>query len=448
MERGAHVSLSLRPKGLRSGRLPSSGRGLLAITSGTVVAQAAALAAAPVIARIYTPADVGLFSIAAALVTTISTVAALRFELAIPLPEHEREAHALVGVGLIAVAITTLAGVVVAAVFRHQVAGMLGQPHLSGWLLLVPLMAGLVGVFSVLNQHAIREKRFAAVGRRNMLQGVVTVAAQIGAGLIGFKSGGMIAGYGVGQCAGVYSLVIGARLRSDEARLGRAARSMRAAAARYRRFPMLLTPSGLLNTLGLQLPILLIAWRYGGEVAGWLGLTQRVLALPMSLVGSAMAQVYLAVSSGIARGEPGDGRALFMTATLRLSVVACISGVVLLAFGPDLFSLVFGSEWTPSGEYARALAAALMLQMIASPLSQTLIVYERQWLQLAWDAGRLAAVTASIVVASDVQSSPLTTLWVFSSTTAMAYAVSWWLSYRTASSPGRAAASQSRPVTR
>ena len=61
---------------------------------------------------------------------------------------------------------------------------------------------------------------------------------------------------------------------------------------RYRRFPIFLTPAGLLNASGVYVPLLLVASFYGATAAGYLGFSQRILSLPVTLLGQSIAQVY------------------------------------------------------------------------------------------------------------------------------------------------------------
>jgi O-antigen/teichoic acid export membrane protein len=100
-----------------------------------------------------------------------------------------------------------------------------------------------------------------------------------------------------------------------------------------------------------------------------------------------------------------------------------------------IFHVVFGAQWDVSGSIARALSITVALQFFASPLSQTLIVFERTFLQLAWDIGRLLTAVLTVVVCHAVGLSLLPTIWVLSLSSAVAYAVSWDLSRRTVARP-------------
>lgn len=424
-----------RPTPARSTR---SARSILAIMAGTGGAQLATAVSAPLISRLYSPADIGLFTVVSTIALILGSVAALRFEAAVPLPEREDDAYSVVTLGLLSAGAVGLLGLGATALTADWTARVFAQPGLSSWLYAAPVIAAIIGIFTVLNQHAIRQQRFTAVGRRNALQGFTMAVAQLAAGFAGWKTGGMITGFGIGQGAGAVSLGASAGLASPEARAGRRGEALRRNAARFLHMPLLLTPAGLLNIAGLHAPVLLIAWLYGGEVAGWLGMTQRILALPLSLVGLAIGQVYLGeFARAVREWRTDDARTLFVTASRRLAVAGALLGAVLGVGGPFLFALILGEQWRASGFYAQALAVALAVQLVVSPLSQTLIVCRWEGAQFAWDAGRLAAVVGAVLGAYALTGNPLKTIWAYSMVTALAYLVSWILSRRALNSVGR-----------
>lgn len=430
-------------------RLSAGRRGALTIAAGTAVGQAVGLLAAPVLSRLFTPSDFGLLTIVTALSVSVASVAALRLELAVPLPESERDARSLVALGLLAAATTAVLGTALVAVAGDQLVRALGEPALQPWLWLVPLLSATIASFGLLNQLAVRHRRYGAVGRRNLVSSVATVSTQVGAGAAGLRPGALVLGLVVGQLLGAVSLLRGAGLRVVDPAGAQTVRSLRRVLRRHRRFALLLAPAGLLNVLGIQLPVLVMAYVYGSEVAGWLGMSQRVLALPVMLVGQAVAQVYLGELSREVRESGSSARLLFSRASRQLAVVALGLAVVLLAFGPALFRLVLGPEWTPSGDYARALAVGLAAQLVAAPLSQTLVVLGHAGQQLAWDAGRLL-LTVGVVIACAALDRPATTaVWALGAALTGSYAAGWWLARRAirAQDPARTPASARTTAT-
>lgn len=162
--------------------------------SGTAVGQAVALALAPVIARLYRPSQFGTLAVLSALVVTFSTGSALRLELAVPLPEDESDAHSLVALGALFAAGFGLAGTVLVGLAGARISAAVHQPGLMPWLSVVPALASLMSVYLLLNQLAIRQRRFGGIGRRSALQSSNAILAQIAAGV----KGGLVLGYGFG----------------------------------------------------------------------------------------------------------------------------------------------------------------------------------------------------------------------------------------------------------
>lgn len=415
-------------------RLTTNRKGALTILGGSAGGQMLALLAAPALSRLYTPADFGAFTVLSSLILTLATVAALRFDFAVPLPKRDRDAYGLVALALCSVLTTTVLGFAAVLLFGDAFARRFDHPELVGWLWLVPLTAATMGIFLVLNQLAIRHQRYRAIGRRNILYQTVTVTTQLAAGAAQTGPGGLILGLASGQSAGAVSLLWRSGLCSEEAREGRRASHLRAMAARYRRFPLLLAPSGLLNTVGLQLPVIFIALWYGSSVAGWLGLTQRILALPVTLLGTAIAQVYLGELSLRAHHSPERALSLFRSTSQKLAVASLIVALPLFLLGPLTFSAVFGSVWLNSGKYAQALAVSLAAQLVAAPLSHTLTVFERQVTQLMWDSARLVLTCSAVLACVATGQSPLVAIWAFSLASAVAYVGSLLLSWRTVQS--------------
>ena len=425
-----------------SGKLPWTGSrvgpstaGWLSIVAGTAGGQVLTTACAPVLSRMYDPADFGVFTIVSAAAAILGTVAALRFELAIPIPAREREVHSLLALGLFATILTTAVSLLLTAVWGGDLAGALAMPALTPWLWVIPLVAAVIGASALLNQVAIRAHRFSAVGRRSFLQYAVMTVTQVGGGFLGAGPGGLIVGLGAGQTAAGASLLKGSGLSLRAARSGARRQHLRSALRAYARFPLLLAPAGLINVVGTQAPVMLFAFYYGAEVAGWFAFTQRILALPVALLGVAVAQVYLAEAAEAARSGAGTCRRLHVRASRKLAACGAAAAAVLIAFGPWLFTTVFCEVWATSGTYGRALAISLAMQFVAAPLSQTLVIFGREVTQFLWDCGRLLLVMGSVPAAVYLDAGPTTAVWAMGTASALCYGVLWLLSFRATASP-------------
>ncbi|HYD68485.1 hypothetical protein, partial [Azospirillum sp.] len=174
-------------------------RNLGTVVTGTLAAQAAALAAVPLLTRLYDPAAFGAFGLITALAGIAATVATGRWELAVVLPERDEDAAGVVLLALLATvaAVLVLAGAV-------AVAGP-WLPH-AGLLWWLPAMLLLTASAEVLAQWNLRRERYGTVARAQGARAAVMVAVQAAAGAVAPVLAGLLGGQALGQCAQVATL--------------------------------------------------------------------------------------------------------------------------------------------------------------------------------------------------------------------------------------------------
>ena len=347
-------------------------RGVSILVGGTAGAQVLLVISAPLLTRLYSPEDFGLVALFTAMLSLFSVVACLRYELAIPLPDDDEDAANLVGLALVSVAIFTACAALLVFFFGDDIARMLDSPQLARYLWLLPLGVLLAGTYQTFSKWAIRSKSFKNVAKTRFSQSLTTIGIQ----LLSFKTGalGLILGYTAGQAAGCGGLGASALKHPAFRRLSFA--KMLAVGRRYREFPIYSTWNGLANTASLQLAPMAFATLFGASVAGFYALTLRILTMPSSLVGNAVASVFLAHAPQAHR----EGRLKQLVEPLheKLTMAGVPALFVLLATGPDLFALVFGEHWRKAGQYAQWMAPWIYLQFQWSPLSMLASVLNLQ----------------------------------------------------------------------
>jgi O-antigen/teichoic acid export membrane protein len=318
-------------------------------------------------------------------------VASLRYELAIPLVEEDEVGHLLYLSMMTVVGMTLLTGTGVLFLGR-TVAELSKTPGIERYLWLLPISLLGAGTYQVFSMCAIRYGAYPQIARTKMTQALGQVVSQVLLGVVAMGSLGLMMGDVVGRVSGSATLAMLVWNRNKE-RLGRPLLPrLKRLAVRYQRFPLVSSWSALLNSAGLYLPPLVLAGLYGPQTAGWFALAQRIVAVPMTLVGQAVAQVYLGEASRMIREDPTSLRRLFLHTTRKLFLFGGAPIILIGIISPSVFGLVFGPDWSPAGAYVQSLSLAFLAQFVASPVSQTLNVLEHQGLQLVWDAARLLLI--------------------------------------------------------
>lgn len=366
-------------------------RGVSVLVGGTASAQALMVLAAPLLTRLYTPEDFGLLAVYSGLLALFTVVASLRYELAIPLPETNTEAANIVVLCILVVLLMTGISALMVLLAGEQIAEALDTPKLANFFWLLPLGVLLSGFYNVFNYWAVRTKSFGDIARTRISQTLATVAVQ----LFGYKLGGNALLFGQAAGQGVGSLRLARSAIKHKVFSSWSWAGVAAAAKRYKQFPIFSTWSGLFNTAGTQLPPLMFAAFFSAGAAGLFALANRILKMPMIVIGGAIGQVYF---SNLAEAKiNGQLQKKIEEGAVGLIKLSFPAGFVFMYFAPELFAWVFGADWKMAGEVARWMVPWILLQFISSPLSVVYFVLEKEKAGLFFQVGMLMARIAALI---------------------------------------------------
>jgi O-antigen/teichoic acid export membrane protein len=360
---------------------PSLFRATLTLLAGSALAQVLPLLLGPWIARLYTPAEYGQFSLVWTVAMNLAVVGCARYEFALALEDDAGAAR------LLALCLRVLLAVTAAAIAIGAAWMLWADLPLAAVL---PLAVGALAASQALAQWASRAGQFAAVARARVTQWGGGALAQVGLGLAQTGPWGLIGG-------ATLATACAAALQARPAPLGgwsalTRPQALADLASKHSAFPLLNTPHAFAGALQDTLAIaLLTAWLGAPEAGAW-ALALRYLKAPASLVGGSLSQtLYPQLTRA---SSPQEALALVRRSLGLLAALALPLMLVLLLAGPWLFEAVFGPPWRGAGELARSLAPYVALHFIAAPLS----VVPMAWGAQAW-ALKLALVGQGVFIA-------------------------------------------------
>jgi O-antigen/teichoic acid export membrane protein len=404
------------------GFLPTNrfARSVSILAGGTVAGQGIVVLSSPLLTRLYSPEDFGLLAVYASLLSIVGVVASLRYQLAIPLPEKDEEAANVVVLSLLVVLVVTLLTAVIVFFWGHSIAALANTPALADYMWLLPVGLLIMGIYQVFNNWAIRTKSFTAIARTKLTQSASMVAIQISGYALGPLA--LLVGRVFGQAAGTSSLGLLAVRSKWCAFRSVDMKGVLHAAGRYRRFPIFSTWGGAFNTAGTQLPPLLFAALFSSSAAGIYMLAHRVLAMPMTLIGKAIADVFFSQAAEARRnGQLGP---LVAVIHEKLAYIAMPPALILIFAAPELFAFMFGKNWEQAGVFAQWMAPFLYFNFVASPLSTLNSVMEKQPHALSFQAMLLISRVGAIMLGS-LSGSVVLAVALFSLASALAWSL--WL---------------------
>ena len=343
-------------------------KNVFTLVSATSVAQGIALLIYPLLTRIYTPAEHGLFALYMSVIAVSAMISSGKYELAVMIPRKEKEGMSLVFLALILSFMFSLFLLLLIVLFRSKIPGWLGNPDIERWLFFIPLSTFMIAAFQTLSYWNNRLKKYRNIATANLGQSIVNSIVKLTTSRAIPSGGGLITGAIVGQFAGL--MVYAKRFfQKDRDYLGKIrSRDLKQVAGKYNFFPRYNMPHYLTNNFSTNLPIFIFSSWFSSSEVGLYSLAFLIINRPMSLITNSLTQVFS--QRAIERHNKGEKvRQEILQLVKRLVMFSFIPFVLIGIFGPRIFGFIFGEEWFQAGSYMRLLLPWLFLVFISSPLS-------------------------------------------------------------------------------
>lgn len=370
-------------------------KGALAIASGTIGAQLVAILASPLLTRCYTPEDFGVLAVFVAFLGIFSVVSSLRYELAIPLARTSAEALNILALAVVInIGCSCLIGLLLVTL-HGQIIRLLEVPLLAPYLWLLPIGVIFIGIYRALTFWTVREKAFSAIARTKLTQSFLGLGTQLGIGIAYGGPLGLIVGQIISQSAGMIALGRNLFRRFDLVKRSIKMRRMTVCITRHARFPKFDLAAAAIDTTAANLPQLLLAALFLPSVAGYYLLAWRVVSMPMAFLGQAVGQSLYGHAREAARN--GGLYRLVSRIAITLALLILLPLIGIFTWGEQLFTFIFGANWSEAGRYAAWLILGSAVQFIYSPLSLMLMVTNSQHINLAIQIFQLLAKSGALL---------------------------------------------------
>ncbi|MDQ3051240.1 MAG: oligosaccharide flippase family protein [Bacteroidota bacterium] len=354
-------------------------RNVLTLFTGSSIAQAIPVLVSPLLTRLYPVEDFAALTVITTLISLVGVIVAGRYEVAVGLPENNREAKQLVYLAVI-ISFMVSGTTLISLLFFHAViADLLNMTASPGYLFLVPFAALFYGLIQAFTYWHIRQRKYNTLAASRINQSLVNSGLSLGFAFTGWGINGLIIGNVSGHLSAMLHL-----LRSsvkdkilDFKKSDRIPADLKVLAGKYSDLPKVNGVHAFTDMAQSSFVIFLISGYFGAIATGLYGLTIRILQAPLNVIGSSVAIVfYKEVAEKINRKEKITK--LLRTTITTLALISLPLFIVIFIWGPELFGWVFGKDWREAGNFARILCPWLYLNFIASPLSHLPVILNKQ----------------------------------------------------------------------
>ncbi|MBZ9727979.1 lipopolysaccharide biosynthesis protein [Mesorhizobium sp. CO1-1-11] len=392
-------------------RLPQSPIGKVLRAAGGVSAMAIAgqlilVATIPVLARLYSPADFGLFTIYLSTVNILGAVAALRFEASLYGVKSDAQAYVTVKLILLAVSATGVlaltAGVMLSSTVPVRAVDLV-------WL--VPIGMAGAGLVETMNCWSLRAGllRDFALGR--LILPATMALLQLMFGIVHLGGEAMVHAHILSQFIFIGFLGVRIFRWEDVCGIARAPwQTVFEKARREYKFPLFDIPATVASFAINNLPAILVGSMFGTAYAGYLGVASRLVTGPVTLIATPLSNVF------VAEANKGGGRRHLLGLARGLLILAGgLTSLPILALGlaaPQLVVPLLGRPWLPAAEIMTALAFMGAVQALSTPLQDVPALLRRQEVRLVVDAVRTVLVFGPLLAGARAGWEPLTVIYL------------------------------------
>lgn len=328
-------------------------KNIFIVMSGTALAQVLGFALSPIISRLYSPMDFGVFGSFYAVQGVIAAGLTLDYSAAVVLPKQKNDAINCFVLSCMSVVMITGCCTLVCLCFPRFVLRLLKAPH--AWMLAVLIVSLLVAGFNEACQAwAIRVKAFKHTSASQVIRSVTANSSQIGQGFLKGGAPALISSAILGDLLATVNIgrVASRGLRESRGLISRT--RIWELAKEYRDFPMYSASVNIINMLSLGLPVILLSQYYGIAVAGFYAFALKILSAPMGLVQRALRQVLYQKAAEF-HNEGGRLIMLYVKFTAGLFALILLPALIIFLWAPQLFSWIFGAQWRTAGAFAQSL---------------------------------------------------------------------------------------------
>ena len=371
---------------------------VLTLMTGSTLSQAIPIAISPILTRIYTPEDFGLYAVYIAIITILGTIVSGRYELAIMLPKKDEDAINIFALGLVITICLTVLITILVITFNDYIVNLSNNQKMKYWLYIVPASVFLMGCYNLLIYFNNRLKNFNKISNMFIFKASASAVVQLSLGCIKTGATGLISGQIFSQLmADIHLSIIIFRNKILLSKINKP--KMIEMAKRYRDFPKYSVLAILANKLSYQLTNIIVSAIYSITTLGYYAHVQRVLGLPSSLIGTSIGRVFIHEAS---KEKQNTGKAIqtFKSTMKKMILIGLPIFAFLFMIVEDLFAFVFGEPWRIAGEYAQIVIPFFFVQFIISSISSTETIMEKQNLDLLFNIAILAGSMIVIVVSS------------------------------------------------
>ncbi|CAC9050533.1 polysaccharide biosynthesis family protein [Staphylococcus aureus] len=359
---------------------------LMILSSG--IAQVILIITTPIITRLYSPAGFGEFTIFSNIAMILIPIINARYDLLIVNAKNDRSANILSQISFLISLLILLILIPILAISAWL------YPNFILDFIFIIIMLFLVSLTNIFTNYLNKERKYKVLSLINVFRAGSMALLQIIFGLLSLGSLGLIIGFSLSYITGI---TLGYKTFKKHFNIVRNKEETKALFLENKNQLVYSTPSILLNSLSFSVVVFFIGILYTNTEVGIYGMAIRVLGIPVTIISLGLSKIFMQQANDYYI-ERGNFRNLLLKFSSTLVIVSIILYVPLYLFSEELVNILLGHSWVDAITVIKIVIPLFVIRLIVSTVSLSVIVLQKQQLELILQALFLIGTTVTFVI--------------------------------------------------
>ncbi|HCY1653294.1 TPA: type 8 capsular polysaccharide synthesis protein Cap8K [Staphylococcus aureus] len=359
---------------------------LMILSSG--IAQVILIITTPIITRLYSPAEFGEFTIFSNIAMILIPIINARYDLLIVNAKNDRSANILSQISFLISLLILLILIPILAISAWL------YPNFILDFIFIIIMLFLVSLTNIFTNYLNKERKYKVLSLINVFRAGSMALLQIIFGLLSLGSLGLIIGFSLSYITGI---TLGYKTFKKHFNIVRNKEETKALFLENKNQLVYSTPSILLNSLSFSVVVFFIGILYTNTEVGIYGMAIRVLGIPVTIISLGLSKIFMQQANDYYI-ERGNFRNLLLKFSSTLVIVSIILYVPVYLFSEELVNILLGHSWVDAITVIKIVIPLFVIRLIVSTVSLSVIVLQKQQLELILQALFLIGTTVTFVI--------------------------------------------------
>jgi len=347
---------------------------VLKISTSTIISALVVAIALPIITKLFSASILGKYQLLISIITIFGVISCFKYEMAIVLPEKDNIASNVLILCLLALSSFCLILLLIFYLTNGVLLKALNAENLIDTFWLIPIGVFFFGLFEIIKYSLLRKKLFNLFSKAKVYQVLSTQLLMI---IFGLMNPSFIS---------LFLAFISGHFISTAVFLKKSLMKIKptkniqifTVAKKFKKFPFFNTPMVFANTLSNELPVFFLATYFSSETLGYFLLANRLIVIPMNLIGTSINKVYFQKASETFNTNKKNLFALYVNTTKKLILLGMPPLFVFYFSSDFIVDLIFGDKWVVTGQMMKIIAITAFFKFITSPIGTSFTIINKQ----------------------------------------------------------------------